>query len=122
MLDIIIREQFNVEIPQNVADSLNIRCMFYNRISFPPKEYGWVTQPFPVLVLITEGYTGADIEAVCREAAYAAMDSKKKSVMQSHFAEALKKVKPSVTQAEAKSYEKYMEHLSDVTLGGPSYA
>ena len=74
------------------------------------------------LILLTEGYTGADIEAVCREAAYAAMESGGKRVLQSHFADALKKVKASISKSEVSSYEKYMERLKEARMGDPSYA
>ncbi|HME87092.1 MAG TPA: AAA family ATPase, partial [Candidatus Nanoarchaeia archaeon] len=51
----------------------------------------------------TEGYVGADIEAIAREAAILALrkDMNAKEVRQEHFDEALQKVKPSV-DAEAK--------------------
>ncbi len=77
---------------------------------------------FDELVLVTEEYSGADIEAVCREAAYHAMDAGKKSVEQPDFAEALKRVKPSVSPNDVSSYEKYMEEQSGAKLSGPSYA
>jgi len=48
----------------------------------------------------TEGYVGADIEAICREAAILSLreDIKAKEVTSKHFEEALKKVGPSVTK------------------------
>ena len=55
----------------------------------------------------TEGYVGADIEAICREAAIVAlrnnMDSKK--VTAKDFEQALKIVRPSVTKEVEKIYE-----------------
>ena len=47
----------------------------------------------------TEGYVGADIEAVCREAAILALrkDIKAKEITMNHFEEAIQKVPPSVT-------------------------
>ncbi|MFH7860041.1 MAG: CDC48 family AAA ATPase, partial [Candidatus Aenigmatarchaeota archaeon] len=50
------------------------------------------------LAKITEGYTGADIEALCREAALTAAreNIEAKEINAKHFMEALKKVKPSV--------------------------
>ena len=56
----------------------------------------------------TEGYSGADLESLCREAAMNAMreDVETRSVDARHFEAALREVKPSVTDDEAKTYEK----------------
>ncbi len=44
-----------------------------------------------------EGYTGADIEAVCRESALITMRAGKKTVTKKHFQDAIKRVRPTVT-------------------------
>jgi transitional endoplasmic reticulum ATPase len=56
----------------------------------------------------TEGYTGADLEALAREAAMLALRESHdaKEVKKKHFDEALKKVKPSVTKNTIESYKK----------------
>jgi len=69
----------------------------------------------------TEGYSGADIEAVCREAGMLAIRevikpgmsreetkeaAKKLKIENRHFEEALKKVKPSLTKEDVEKYEK----------------
>ena len=63
---------------------------------------------------MTEGYAGADIEAVCREAAIYALreNFQAKSVEEKHFTEALNKVKPSITEEIEKSYQEVKERLS----------
>jgi transitional endoplasmic reticulum ATPase len=55
----------------------------------------------------TSGYTGADIEAVCREAGMLALreDIKAKQVKGKHFVAALKKFGPSVTHDTLKEYK-----------------
>ncbi len=55
----------------------------------------------------TEGFVGADIEALCREAAIIALreNIKSKKVTKQHFEEALKRVRPSVTPEISKAYE-----------------
>ena len=59
----------------------------------------------------TEGYTGADLEAVAREAAYFALreDITSKQVNKKNFVEALKKVKPSVNKSTLDLYRKIEE-------------
>ncbi|HET8686893.1 MAG TPA: CDC48 family AAA ATPase, partial [Methanosarcina sp.] len=57
---------------------------------------------------ITEGYVGADIESVCREAVMIALRENfdVESIEMRHFREALKKVKPTITENIAQFYEK----------------
>jgi len=43
-------------------------------------------------------YTGADIEAICREAALISMRAGKKSVSKKHFEEAINRVRPTITE------------------------
>ena len=59
------------------------------------------------LVEKTEGYVGADVESVCREAAMLALrkDLKAKEIPMEFFEEALKKVRPSVTKEIEEAYE-----------------
>ena len=59
----------------------------------------------------TEGYTGADLEAVVREAGMLALRESidSKQVTKKHFEEALKKVKPSVSKSSIDAYKRIEE-------------
>ncbi len=58
------------------------------------------------------GYTGADIEAVCREAALIAMRAGRKSISSKHFDEAVNRVRPTVTPDMMQYYEKLQDMLT----------
>jgi transitional endoplasmic reticulum ATPase len=62
----------------------------------------------------TEGYVGADIESICREAAILALrkDIKAKEVTMAHFEEALEKVRPSATKDVANAYEELQSQFT----------
>ena len=66
------------------------------------------------LVSQTDGYVGADIEAVCREAAIFALreDIKATQVQLKHFQQALKKVRPSATKEIQEAYASLQEKFS----------
>ncbi|MDG1547957.1 MAG: CDC48 family AAA ATPase [Candidatus Thalassarchaeaceae archaeon] len=53
-------------------------------------------------------YTGADIEAICRESALISMRAGKKSVSKKHFEEAINRVRPTITE-EMMDYYNRME-------------
>ncbi|GIU68303.1 MAG: ATPase [Candidatus Pacearchaeota archaeon] len=61
----------------------------------------------------TEGYTGADLEALAREAAMIALRENKeaKYVSKKHFEEALNRVKPSVSKSLLEVYKKIEENF-----------
>jgi len=59
----------------------------------------------------TESFSGADLEALCREAAMDALreDLKAKIVTKKHFDEALKKITPGLSKDMQTYYEKFVE-------------
>jgi transitional endoplasmic reticulum ATPase len=59
------------------------------------------------LAATTSGYTGSDIESICREAGMLTLrkDITSKEVKMSAFDEALKKVVPSITEQDIKTYQ-----------------
>ncbi len=61
-----------------------------------------------------EGYVGSDIESICREAAILALreDITAKEILYRHFADAIKKVRVSVTADIIKAYEELKEQFS----------
>jgi len=63
------------------------------------------------LVAETEDYVGADIAALCREAAMLVLRQNIKGgeVGMQHFREALKNIKPSLTPAASKGYEAFLD-------------
>ncbi len=79
------------------------------------------------LIKISDGFVGADIESLIREAAMNALrrDIKTKNVTKKDFEEALSKVKPSVSQETAKRYKKIEDYyIKNVRSGlevGPIY-
>jgi transitional endoplasmic reticulum ATPase len=62
----------------------------------------------------TEGYAGADIESICREAAINALrkSMEAKEVTMKDFDDAMKRVRPSVTKEIEESYRKLKDHFS----------
>ncbi|MCR4327442.1 MAG: CDC48 family AAA ATPase [Nanoarchaeota archaeon] len=68
----------------------------------------------------TEGFTGADLEALVREAAMVALreDMNSKEVKKKHFEEAKKKSKPSVTKQSIEFYRKIEEQYLQTAKSG----
>jgi len=62
----------------------------------------------------TQGYVGADIEAVCREAAILALreNMKTKDIKMKYFVKALEKVRPSVSKEVEKAYESLKDYFT----------
>jgi transitional endoplasmic reticulum ATPase len=66
----------------------------------------------------TEGYSGADLEALCREAALFALRENldAKYVTANHFEKALEKIKPSISEDVFAKYQKIAEELKKAKL------
>lgn len=64
------------------------------------------------LAKATDGYTGADIEGVCREAGMEAIRHKVNKVEQAHFDLALKLIKPTVTPERMEKMKKFSETVN----------
>lgn len=65
---------------------------------------------------MTKYYSGADIEAVCREAAMQALrrDINAKEIVMKDFEEALKKIGPSITPDMEKWYKSFMQQVRQI--------
>jgi len=123
----------------DILDPALLRPGRFDRVMYvpPPDERGRYqifqihTREMPLdddvdlrkLAEMTEGYTGADIEAVCREAALTAAreDLNIKKVSMRHFLAALEKVKPSITPEQRREYEKiltdFRRSMAYISLG-----
>ena len=71
----------------------------------------------------TDGYSGADIEALSREAAMFALreDPKAKEITSKHFDKALKKIKSSITEDATAKYQKAVEDLKKTKMEDTRY-
>ncbi|MBN1645208.1 CDC48 family AAA ATPase [Candidatus Woesearchaeota archaeon] len=76
----------------------------------------------------TQGYVGADIEAVCREAAIIALreNMEAKEITKKHFEKAIEKIRPSITEEIEKAYKELKEHFTsakakEMQISKPAY-
>ena len=66
------------------------------------------------IAVATQNYTGADLSALCREAAVQAMKSNSSKITNSDFANSLKQIKPSITKEVDQWYNTVRESISNV--------
>jgi len=66
------------------------------------------------IALSTKNYTGADLAALCREAAVNAMENNSEKISSRNFAIGLKKVRPSITKEVDHWYDTIKEEVSNV--------
>ncbi len=79
-----------------------------------------ITQPMPLandvdlpsIAQAAKNFSGADLLALCREAAVSAMQSKAEVVSEQHFAQALKVARPSITKEVEDWYEAMKKNLT----------
>lgn len=66
------------------------------------------------IAVATQNYTGADLAALCREAAVHAMQNNSEKISSQDFANSLKQVKPSITKEVDQWYNNVKESISNV--------
>jgi len=66
------------------------------------------------IAVATQNYTGADLAALCREAAVAAMRNSTVKITNSDFANGMKQVRPSITKEVDQWYNAVRESISNV--------
>ncbi|MCH7968514.1 MAG: CDC48 family AAA ATPase [Thaumarchaeota archaeon] len=66
------------------------------------------------IAVSTQNYTGADLAALCREAAVSAMQINANKITSSNFVAGLKKVRPSITKEVDQWYSTVKESISNV--------
>jgi len=66
------------------------------------------------IAVATQNYTGADLAALCREAAVQAMRSNSSKISSKDFADGLKQIKPSITKEVDQWYNTIRESISNV--------
>jgi len=66
------------------------------------------------IAIATQNYSGADLSALCREAAVHAMQNNADKISSQDFAESLKQVKPSITKEVDLWYNNVKESISNV--------
>lgn len=66
------------------------------------------------IAVTTQNYTGADLAALCREAAIQAMKNSSEKISSSDFANSLRQVKPSITKEVDQWYNTVRESISNV--------
>ncbi len=66
------------------------------------------------IAVATQNYTGADLAALCREAAIQAMRSNSAKITNSDFAKGMKQIKPSITKEVDQWYKTVRESISNV--------
>ena len=66
------------------------------------------------IAVATQNYSGADLAALCREAAVHAMQNNATKIDSANFAAALKKVKPSITKEVEQWYGNLKESVSNI--------
>ena len=66
------------------------------------------------IAVATQNYSGADLAALCREAAVNAMQNNAVTISSADFAAGLKQIKPSITNEVEAWYEKIKDGVSNV--------
>lgn len=95
-----------LHIPPPDASALKEILEIHTR-NMPVSKFDWSD-----LLGQMSGYTGADVEAVCREAALIAIRAGNKRVSKKHFTEAVSRVRPTVTPDMIEYYDKLEQTMA----------